>query len=473
MAEVGRIVSVAPRVTTGGAISFEFHVAAVDDRAFLSWRDDGITYDMLPPDAQTTPPAAIDPSAGLPIRGADPVPASTNFVRVDLVRLDDLMRLVGDLVVSRARLEDALLRVEPFVPAGAWRTLRDETEGIERQLRDLREGVMRMRLVPVAEIFRRMPFVVRDLARDSGRRVQLEMSGQATEIDKFLIERMMDPVLHLVRNAVSHGIETPEERTAAGQRPDGTIRLAASTVGESVMLEVSDDGRGMNAQAIADRARAAGLDVADGDIDSRMLLEVICSPGFSTRDEADRVSGRGVGMAVVRDTVQELGGTLSVETVAGRSTSFRAVLPLTLAITDALIVHVGNRTFAVPQGAVREVAEVDAGSLRAIENNELMTHRGVAVPVVRLARLFSLEPAPRQRMHVILIGTGAAAVGLLVDRISGQREIVVKTLRDPLIRVAGVSGATELGDGRLVLILDVAGLLRSLRSRMTPIRAAM
>jgi len=472
LSEVGRIESVAPRVTAGGGIAFEFYVEAPDDRAFLSWRDDGITYERLPPDAQTTPSAAVDPSGVLPIRAADTAPALTNFVRVDLVRLDDLMRLVGDLVVSRARLEDALLRVEPFVPAGAWRTLQDETEGIERQLRDLREGVMRMRLVPVAEIFRRMPFVVRDLARDSGRRVQLEMSGQATEIDKFLIERMMDPVLHLVRNAVSHGIETPEERTAAGKRPDGTIRLAASTVGESVMLEVSDDGRGMNAQAIATRARAAGLDVADGDIDSRMLLEVICSPGFSTRDEADRVSGRGVGMAVVRDTVQELGGTLSVETVAGCSTTFRAVLPLTLAITDALIVHVGNRTFAVPQGAVREVAEVDAGSLRAIENNELMTHRGVAVPVVRLARLFSLESTPRQRMHVILIGTGAAAVGLLVDRISGQREIVVKTLRDPLIRVAGVSGATELGDGRLVLILDVAGLLRGVLGRPALIRAA-
>ena len=322
LAEVGRIESVAPRVTAGGGISFDFHVAAADDRAFLSWRDDGITYEMLPPDAQTLPPAALDASAALPIRPADTAPALTNFVRVDLARLDDLMRLVGDLVVSRARLEDALIRVEPFVPAGEWRTLRDETESIERQLRDLREGVMRVRLVPVAEIFRRMPFVVRDLARDSGRRVQLEMSGQATEIDKFLIERMMDPVLHLVRNAVSHGIETPEERTAAGKRPDGTIRLAASTVGESVVLEVSDDGRGIDTQAIASRARAAGFDIADGEIDSRVLLDVICSPGFSTRDEADRASGRGVGMAVVRDTVQDLGGTLSVETVAGRSTTF-------------------------------------------------------------------------------------------------------------------------------------------------------
>jgi len=315
--------------------------------------------------------------------------------------------------------------------------------------------------------------VVRDLARDSDKRVQLETFGQATEIDKFLIERMMDPILHLVRNAVSHGIETPEERAAAGKRPEGTIRLTASTIGESVTLEITDDGRGMDAAAIARRGRAAGIDMPPGELDPRALLDVICAPGFSTRDEADRVSGRGVGMSVVRETVHELGGTLHVDTAVGRGTTFRAVLPLTLAITDALIVHVGDRTFAVPQSAVREVAEVDMQALRAIENNELMTHRGAAVPVIRLSQLFALNAAPLSRMHVLVIGTGQAAVGILVDRISGQREIVVKTLRDPLVKVAGVSGATELGDGRLVLILDVGGLTRSLRHRGPRIREAV
>jgi two-component system, chemotaxis family, sensor kinase CheA len=473
LAEIGRIESVVPRVTTGGGIAFDFQVQSADERAFLAWRDDGITYEALSPMALPIPIPSLDSPVAPAIRAADPAPAVTNFVRIDLARLDDLMRLVGDLVVSRARLEDTLLRVERFLPGEEWRSLQDETESIQRELRDLREAVMRVRLVPVAEIFRRMPFVVRDLARESGRRIHLEMSGQATEIDKFLIERMMDPMLHLVRNAVSHGIEMPEERAAAGKRPDGTIRLAASTVGESVVLEVSDDGRGMNTETIVRRARAAGLGIADGDIDSRVLLDVICSPGFSTRDEADRASGRGVGMAVVRDAVQDLGGTLSVDSVAGRGTTFRALLPLTLAITEALIVHASDRTFAVPQGAVREVTEVDRTDLRALENNELMTHRGAALPVVRLSQLFSLEPTSRQRMHVIVVGTGPAAVGILVDRISGQREIVVKTLRDPLVRVAGVSGATELGDGRLVLILDLAGLTRKLRGRNTPVRAAM
>lgn len=473
LAAIGRVERVAPRVTDTGGISFDFHVFAADDPPFADWVNDGVTYEPLSPPEPTIATRSGAAATSAPVRAAEAAPALANFVRVDLARLDDLMRLVGDLVVSRARLEDTLVRVEPFVPSGEWRALQEETESIERQLRDLREGVMRVRLVPVAEIFRRMPFVVRDLARDTGLRVQLDLVGQGTEIDKFLIERMMDPVLHLVRNAISHGIEAPDERLAAGKRPEGTITLAASTVGESVVLEVSDDGRGMNREAIAARARAAGLDIPDGVIDSPVLLEVICAPGFSTRDAADRGSGRGVGMAVVRDTVQELGGTLTVDTAQGRGTTFRATLPLTLAITDALIVHVGDRIFAVPQSAVQEVAQVESDAIRVIENNELMVHRGATVPVIRLARLFGIDGTARARMHAILVGTGAASVAIVVDRISGQREIVVKTLHDPLVKVGGVSGATELGDGRLVLILDVAGLTRKLRARTMPMRAVI
>jgi two-component system chemotaxis sensor kinase CheA len=472
LAALGRIEHVLPRVTAGGGISFEFQVVGPENLALSSWRDDGVTYEMISRPLPADRHQRDRPSAG-PLRAADAPAPLANIVRVDLARLDDLMRLVGDLVVSRSRLEETLSRVEDFIPSGEWRQLQEETDSIERQLRDLREGVMRVRLVPVAEIFRRMPFVVRDLARDRGKRIRVDLEGQGTEIDKFLIERMMDPVLHLVRNAVSHGIELPSDRVTAGKPPEGTVKLSASTVGESVVLVVSDDGQGMDVQAIANRARAAGLQVPEGALDSRVLLDILCSSGFSTRDEADRGSGRGVGMGVVRDTVQDVGGTLTVSTSLGGGTTFRAVLPLTLAITDALIVHVGDATFAVPQAAVQEVSEVEAGALHAIENNELITHRGTTLPVVRLGRIFSLGSAPRPRMHMIVVGTGLAAVGLLVDRISGQREIVVKTLRDPLVKVQGVSGATELGNGRLVLILDVAALTRNLFRRGTAVRAAI
>jgi len=470
--QLGQVTGVAPKVVAGGGVLFEFEVETAAEEQLAALRGDGVEYEPLPAAvAAAAPSLESGPGTrGTPDQAGErphdvPVAASANFVRVDLERLDDLMRLVGDMVVTRARLEDTLQRVETHVPFHEWRALQEHSAGIERQLRSLREGVMRVRLVPVGEIFRRMPFVVRDLARDNGKRVQLDLVGQATEIDKFLIERMMDPVIHLVRNAVSHAIETPEERVAAGKSPEGTIRLSASTAGESVVLEISDDGAGIDVEAVAARARASGMAIAGGEIDARTLLDIICVSGFSTRDEADRASGRGVGMAVVRRTVEELGGALAVETRSGRGTTFRVTLPLTLAITDAIIVHVGAHTFAVPQAAVREVIEVEARALRSIERNELLTYRGATLPIVRLARLFALAVEARTRFHAIVVGTGLAAVGLLVDRIAGQREIVVKTISDPLLRVEGISGATELGDGRLVLILDVAALSRALRER--------
>jgi len=461
--QIGQVLNVAPRVIATGGIAFEFVVETEDEAQLAAWREDGLRYERIALDATV---ASGSGERSLERQNWEPSATGvTNFVRVDLARLDELMRLVGDMVVTRARLDDTLQRVEQHVPFQEWRALQEHNSGIERQLRDLREGVMRVRLVPIGEIFRRMPFVVRDLARDTGKRVRLDLTGQATEIDKFLIERMMDPVLHLVRNAISHAIETPEARVAADKPAEGTISLNASTAGESVVLEVSDDGKGIDAEAVVERARAGGMALPDGAIDSRALLDILCASGFSTRDEADRASGRGVGMTVVRSTVHELGGTLGMETQLGRGTTFRVTLPLTLAITDAIIAHVGDHTFAVPQSAIREVIEVDTAALRRMEGNELLVYRGGTLPMVRLAELFSIQVSPSARLHAVVVGAGPAAVGVLVDRIAGQREIVVKTITDPLIRVDGVSGATELGDGRLVLILDVAALTRTSRVR--------
>jgi two-component system chemotaxis sensor kinase CheA len=464
--EIGRIASVAPQVRPGVGISFEFTVETDDEASLAGWKDDGVSYEPSAPEEREPAlqggVAAELPSGPRAWEVASAAPG--NFVRVDLTRLDDLMRLAGDLVVTRSRLDDTLQRVERHMPSREFRLLQEHDLLMERQLRDLREGIMRVRLVPVGEVFRRMPFVVRDLAHDIGKRVKLEIAGQSTEIDKFLIERMMDPILHLVRNAVAHGIETVDGRVAAGKPPEGTIRLGATTVGESVVIEIADDGAGIDLAAIARRS-PKGVYVEDGSVDQRLLLDVICESGFSTREEADRISGRGVGMAVVRDTVEELGGTLEVDTQPGRGTRFAITLPLTLAIVDAIIAHVGVQTFAVPQSAVQEVIEVDPDKLRPLEQNELLTHRGRALPIIRLGRLFHLETVARPRLHAILVGTGLSAVGLLVDRVAGHREIVVKTIADPLIHVSGVSGATELGDGRLVLILDVAALSRGVRER--------
>jgi two-component system, chemotaxis family, sensor kinase CheA len=464
--ELGTIVDAKPKVLPGGIV-FEFLFAGDLSGAPLDqWRADGLEAE--PVAAGTSPaPAAAEATATDPLDAAEGATrlGASHVVRVEMARLDELMRMIGDLVISRARLESALARVERHVPPVEWREVQENTQIIERQLRDLREGVIRVRLVRVGEIFRRMPFVVRDLARETDKKVRLELHGQETEIDKYLIERMMDPVLHLVRNAVSHGFETAAERAAAGKPETGRLTLSASGVGESVLLEIADDGRGIDAAAVAARARAMGVPLPDGELDARALLDLICAPGFSTRDETDRASGRGVGMAVVQATVEELNGTMSLETVPGEGTRFLIELPLTLSITDALIAHVGDRTFAVPQAQVREVIEIEPAALRPVEQHEIAPFRGGSLPVLRLGRLFGIEDRPRRALHVLVIGAGRDAVGVAVDRVSGQREIVVRRMADDLVDVDGVAGATDLGDGRVVLILDLPALGRQQAAR--------
>ncbi len=463
LADIGHLASVAPHVTPGGGIVFEFIVAsAADPASFERWAEDGLTWE--PAEGAGTATAEGGPSyTPAPSGGDTAILAPSHYVRVDLGRLDEVMRRVADLVVTRARLAETFARVERSIPSAERRTLQEGMLTFERHLRDLRRDVMRLRLVRVDEIFRRMPFVARDVARDVGKTARVVLSGQETEVDKFLVERMMDPILHLVRNAVSHGIETPEHRLAAGKPAEGIVTLTASTYGEMVLLQIADDGGGIDAASVAELARAAGVPVPQGPIDAPTLLDLICEPGFSTREEADRASGRGIGMSVVRTTVRELGGTMTLDTQPGRGTTFRISLPLTLAITEALIAAANGHRFAVPQSAVEEVIEIDETLVRRTEHIELIPYRGRSLPIVRLTTLFALGAEAASRRHAFVVGTGQDAVALVVDRILGQRQVVVRTMGDALLKVEGISGATDLGDGRVVLIIDAAALARSAR----------
>jgi two-component system, chemotaxis family, sensor kinase CheA len=452
----GDLLHAAPVIGAGGSITFEFVVASHEDQAtFRRWQEEGITYTAYEPGmAGVAPPA-----------GAAPVTlgavAPSSVVRVDLARLDELMRLLGDLVISRARLSENLARHEDKISPGEWQTLQGVVQTMERQLRDLREGIMNVRMVPIGEIFARMQFVIRDLVRESDKEIRLDTAGGNTEIDKFVVERMMDPLLHLVRNAVSHGFETAPERLAQGKPAEGTLSLTAATDGDVLRLEVADDGRGIDTAVVSERARDLGL-LANGELlDPARLVDVLTAPGFSTRMEADRASGRGVGMAVVKDAVQELGGTLEVTTEEGQGTRFSIRLPLTLAIADALIISVSDQIFAVPQAAVNEIVTAPDTAVTHLENNELILYRGQALPLIRLARFFHLPDGGDQ--YALVLGRGAAAVGLTAAKVLGRREIVVRPFVDPLIHVPGVSGATELGDGRPILILDTAALVAARR----------
>lgn len=471
--ELGELVRAAPLISAGASISFEFLLTTGEpETSFAPLASDGVSYRPCPPEecagAQEAP--ALERTRGAaepgPPRGrasdtTTPVLAPLNMVRVELSKLDELMRLVGELVVTRARQEDDLERLEADFPEAAWHKVNETNHAMERQLRDLREGVMRVRLIHIGEAFERMQFVVRDLARECGKRVRVEQSGQSIEIDKFLVERMAEPLLHLVRNAVSHGLETADERERGRKPAVGTLSLRAATAGERVRIEIEDDGRGVDAEVVAARARKLGLLGADAALaDESALLEMLCAPGFSTRERADRASGRGVGMDVVRNTVRELGGALALDTEPGRFTRFTVELPLTLSICDALIVAAGGQRFAIPQSSVREVIEVDDGRVTAFGDEEMMRYRGGVLPLMRLTRFFGLAEARLKKLFALVVGDGTRAVGLVVERVSGLREIVVRALTDSLAQVEGVAGATELGDGRLILILDSAALLR-------------
>lgn len=468
LVSAGELLSASPRILADGAIAFEFVVATNEPESGIEKTlPDGLTCTAVDETREMAAAAAeISEAAGIVTQPASSASSSTNLVRVEMGRLDDLMRIVGELVISRFHLNEALQSKQRCLTDAGFETLQEINTVMERQVRELRQTVIRTRMVPIGHIFERMRFVVRGVERETPKKIQILIAGQETELDKVIVEKMMDPLLHLVRNAVSHGIETPDERAAAGKPAEGMIRLSAATAGDSVIIHIEDDGRGIDVQKVEQRAISAGILAAVESVDSKRLLDIICAPGFTTRDAADLASGRGVGMAAVLAAVTELGGTISLSTTPGEGTRFAIQLPLTLAIADSLLVSVDGQRFAIPQSSIQEVFAAEAGSVTVFENNEVVPYRGGVLPIVRLTDVFGLQKRSAARLHVLVIGTGTGAIGLVVDRVNGQREVVVRAITDPMLRIPGLSGATELGDGEPVLILDVNAMLRAQRVRV-------
>lgn len=497
---IGKLIHASPMLRENGGVSFNFLVTTKDaENSFAGWDVDGLTYkpylttkkeEPPEPEPETKPELLTSLSPTLPVSPIFPIINATgstpsNVVRVDLTKLDELMRMVGELITIRSKFAENLKDLKNKLPAAELRTLRETNLAFERQLRDLREGVMRVRLVPIGEIFTRMQFVIRDLAKESKKQISLELSGQNTEIDKFVVERMLDPMMHMVRNAVSHGLELPSERISCGKPPEGKISLRAATSGEMVVIEIADDGRGVDAEAVINRAKKQGLIdayAASQIVDNNTILDIICSSCFSTREQADLTSGRGVGMAVVKNTVTELGGFITLDFKKNQGTTITIQLPLTLAIADALIISVMEQTFAIPQSAIREVIQVPESAIAVLENNEIIPYRQQVLPLIRLSEVFNLKnnqeissnseikinqkfhrthsPTAKSILKLIVVGNGVNAIAIAVDQILGQQEIVVRPLTDPLVQVVGLAGATELGDGRVVLIIDTLALTR-------------
>lgn len=456
LAQAGTILSAVPIIAPGGRVKFEFVVDLPSSVDLPAWKADGLDFRPVETASHAMPAPRAARAAAAP---AGLFTAPSHIVRIDLTRLDELMRITGDMVIHRFRLQDRIAEMP-----GDTTGLQEVNLAFTRLLRDLRSAVVRARLVPMKEIFSRIPLVVRDLGRETGKKVRLVIEGAETEVDKYVVERLKEPLLHLVRNAVSHGLELPDARLAAGKTAEGTLRLRAAAKGDSVLIQVRDDGGGIRSAAIIERARALGLPVPDP-IDETTLLGLLCHPGFSTRDHADRTSGRGMGMAVVATTMRELGGTLSLSSAEGGFAEFTLRLPLTLSIADTFIVRSGPHLCAVMRDVVSEIVQFPAEEVRLVNRRLTVPHRDRLIPLLNLRSLFGLAPEERTTETALILTTEPEPCALIVDRIQGHREVVVRPIQDALLQVPGVTGATDLGDGKPTLLLDAVTVAQQLNAR--------
>lgn len=389
--------------------------------------------------------------------------SESSSIRVGVERVDQIINLVGELVITQAMLVQTASNLDPVVHD----RLLNGIEQLERNARDLQESVMSIRMMPMDYVFSRFPRVVRENAARLGKQIRLVTKGQSTELDKSLIERIIDPLTHLVRNSIDHGIELPEKRQAVGKAPEGTLTLSAQHQGGHIVLEISDDGGGLNREKILKKALAQNL-TTNENISDDELWQLLFAPGFSTAEQVTDISGRGVGMDVVRRNIQSMGGNVQMFSREGQGTTTRIVLPLTLAILDGMSVQVGNETFILPLSHVTESMQPTTEQIKRLSNDDHVLHvRGEYLPVISLADVFSVENAETDMTKAIAVILQAEDMrfALLVDHLIGQHQVVVKNLEANYRKIPGISAATILGDGSVALIVDVFALHRLTRAR--------
>jgi two-component system chemotaxis sensor kinase CheA len=389
--------------------------------------------------------------------------AAENILRVDAERIDSVLNLVGELIIGKSMLQQALNEFAKTYPKDALRGRFVDAMAFQaRVLNDLQRSVMKIRMVPVEQLFRRFPRMVRDVARQCGKEVELVVSGEDTDLDKSILDAIAEPLTHLVRNAIGHGLEAVEERKKAGKAPQGTLHLSAYHQGNQVIVEVRDNGRGMDVQRI--KAKAIDMGLVSKEDAARLteaeIFDFVFRPGFSTAEQVTEVSGRGVGMDVVQSVLHRLKGSIHIETYPGQGTTFRLKLPLTLAIIKALLFQVQHRLYAIPLNAVVEIARTREGEVHQVEHYEVLQLRNQVLPLVRLGRPRASGPdSANTKLFVLVISVGERKFGLIVDGLEGEEELVIKALDDHAVSTDLVSGASILGDGRVVLILNLSAVV--------------
>ncbi|TAL85185.1 MAG: chemotaxis protein CheA [Rhodanobacter sp.] len=450
-------------------------VARADIDAVFDWLDGDCELaiepvaDVTPAALVAAPPLPVAPLVAAPAPKVDPGPrrirasaaasADGGSIRVSVDKVDALINMMGELVITQSMLSD----IGEHFDQSQLERLREGLVQLERNTRELQESVMRIRMLPIASVFNRFPRLVRDLEHKLGKQVRLELHGEHTELDKTVLEKIGDPLVHLVRNAIDHGLETPTQRRAAGKPETGTLRLEAYHEGGNIVVQISDDGAGLNHAAITAKAVQCGLIRPEQELDDAEVAALIFQPGFSTAAQATDLSGRGVGMDVVRRNVRDLGGSIGVRSQSGKGSVFTIALPLTLAIIDGLVTAVGEERYIVPLISIVESLRLRPDMVRKIAGGgEVFHFRDAYLPIMRLHRAFGCAGAVTdiERGIVVVLEEEGRRVGLLVDDLLGQQQAVVKSLEAHYQRVEGISGATILSDGAVALIVDVGGVVR-------------
>jgi two-component system chemotaxis sensor kinase CheA len=415
-------------------------------------------------------PAPTQSSAPQPAPGSTPDPAPTSFsnlenlLRVDAERIDTVLNLVGELIIAKSMLHQTVVDFQKRFPKDPLKTrFADALAFQSRILNDLQKSVMKIRMVPVEHLFRRFPRVVRDVAKSCGKDVGLLVTGQDTDLDKSILDMLAEPLAHLVRNSVDHGIESPEERVSLGKSAQGTVRLAAYHQGNQIVIEVGDDGRGIDRDRLVAKALENGLlsQAEAAAMSEQEVLDLVFHPGLSTAEEVTSISGRGVGMDVVKSVLDRLKGSVSIRTIDGKGTTFYLKVPLTLAIIKALLFHVGERTYAVPLTSVAEITRSSYQEIHGVDGHDVIQLRGEILPLVHLGGLAEAVH-PGKKMFIVVTTVADRRFGLVVDKLVGEEELVIKALDDHLVATELVTGASILGDGTVVLILNIPSVVSKL-----------
>jgi two-component system chemotaxis sensor kinase CheA len=414
------------------------------------------------PAAAAVASAAAKTNASTPAKKAKPA-AESSSIRVETDKIDALINRVGELVITQAMLGQVGDELAEIVAGAELERLQAGLDQLERNTRDLQEDVMRVRMLPISFVFNRFPRLVHDVSGKLGKKVDLVITGEQTEIDKTVMEKLGDPMVHLIRNSLDHGLETPEERVAAGKPETGRVQLDAYHQGGYIIIDIIDDGRGLNTQKIYQKALDNGLITADQQLADSEINELIFRPGFSTADAVSDLSGRGVGMDVVRRNIESLGGNVSVKSEPGHGSTFSVRLPLTLAILDGQLIRIDQETYIIPLVSIVETILADRKAVSSIAGeNKLLHFREEYIPLINLRTLFKLPRAESESDNTLIaiVENGGQKLGLVVDELFGQQQVVIKSLEVNFKRIEGFAGATILGDGSVALILDIAGLMK-------------